>query len=141
CVAPNPTNVYSAYVLTLLCAAALDGKVSVIIDCNTVVFDPGTDFEHLGQGESDTVRIAYTMHDEHGASSSSWVDVTVTGENDAPVAVADGAAIGENQPLGIDVLANDTDVDDGHALTLVSAAAPEGKGAATIDGSSVLMDA
>ena len=32
----------------------------------------------------------------------------------------------------VDVLANDTDVDDGHALSLVSAAAPSGKGSASI---------
>src|SRR5207253_2700941 len=56
------------------------------------------------------------MQDQYGALSSSTVDVTITGTNDAPVAVADVAAGTENQTLTIDVLANDTDVDDGHAF-------------------------
>src|SRR5207237_371072 len=110
----NDTDVDDGRVLTLMSAAAPDGKGTATIDGNSVVFNPGTAFDHLAQGESETVRVAYTMQDELGAASSSFVDVTVTGENDAPMAVADVATTGENQRLSIDVLVNDTDVDDGH---------------------------
>ena len=71
------------------------------------------------------VTLSYTMQDEHGATSSSDRDGDVTGTNDGPVAVADTAAATENQTLTIDVLANDTDVDDGHVFTLVTAGAGE----------------
>src|SRR5204863_2164373 len=101
----NDTDVDDGRVLTLMSAAAPDGKGTATIDGNSVVFNPGTAFDHLAQDASETVRVAYTIQDEHGSSSSSLVDVTVTGENDAPAAVADTAAIGENQPLGIEVLA------------------------------------
>src|SRR5947199_125050 len=72
------------------------------------------------------------MQDEFGAASSSTVDVTITGTNDGPVAVADVAAGTENQTLTIDVLANDTDVDDGHVFTLNTVSAPSGKGSASV---------
>ena len=94
-------------------------------------FAPGTDFDHLADGASETVTLSYTMQDEHGATSTSTVAVTVTGTNDAPVAVADTASGTENQTLTVDVLANDTDVDDGHVFTLTSATAPAGKGMAS----------
>jgi len=136
----NDTDVDDGHVLTVVSAAAPEAKGTATIDGNSVVFDPGTAFDHLAQGESETVRVAYTMRDEHGAPSSSFVDVTITGENDAPMALADVTSTGENQGLSIDVLANDTDVDDGHVLNLVSAAAPEGKGTVSIDGNTVLFD-
>ena len=60
------------------------------------------------------------------------MDVTITGTNDGPVAVADVAAGTENQTLTINVLANDTDVDDGHVFTLNAAGAPAGKGTASV---------
>jgi VCBS repeat-containing protein len=56
------------------------------------------------------------------------VSFTINGTNDGPVAVADTASGTENQTLTIDVLANDTDADDGHAFTLVSGSAPASKG-------------
>jgi VCBS repeat-containing protein len=136
----NDTDVDDGHVLTLVSAVALEGKGSASIDGNSVLFDPGTAFDHLEEGQSETVRVGYTTQDEHGSSSSSFADVTVTGANDAPVAVADVAATGENQGLIIDVLANDTDVDDGHVLTLVSAAAPEAKGTVSLDGNNVVFD-
>ncbi|MBW8856656.1 MAG: tandem-95 repeat protein, partial [Bradyrhizobium sp.] len=136
----NDKDAGDGHVLTLVSAAAPDSQGAASIDANKLVFDPGTAFDHLAQGETATVRVAYTMQDEHGASSSSFVDVTLTGENDAPVAMPDAAATGENQSLGIDVLANDTDVDDGHVVTVVTAAAPAGKGTATIDGNSVVFN-
>jgi VCBS repeat-containing protein len=77
------------------------------------------------------------MQDEHGATSSSTVTVTVTGTNDAPAAHADTAAGTENEVLTINVLANDTDVDDGHSLTVVSASAPSGQGTASVVGNQV----
>ena len=86
------------------------------------------------------VTLSYTMTDQFGAESGSTVDVTVTGTNDGPVAVADSAAGTENQLLNIDVLANDTDVDDGHVLSLVSASAPAGMGTASVVGGQLQFD-
>src|SRR5206468_4171979 len=84
----------------------------------------------LAQGAVEHVTLSYEMQDEHGATSTSTVDVTLTCANDGPAAVADVAAGAENQTLTINVLANDTDVDDVHAFTLNTVSAPANKGTA-----------
>ncbi|WP_194523958.1 beta strand repeat-containing protein, partial [Salinicola rhizosphaerae] len=81
-------------------------------------FDPGTDFDALAAGESRDVTFTYTATDnDGGVSSPQTVTITVTGTNDAPVAVADTQTTGENTTLTVNaangVLANDSDVDGG----------------------------
>ncbi|WP_251977996.1 tandem-95 repeat protein, partial [Salinicola avicenniae] len=74
-------------------------------------FDPGTDFDALAAGESRDVTFSYTATDNAGASSAPvMVTITVTGTNDAPVAVADTQTTGENTVLTGQVPAA-TDVD------------------------------
>ncbi len=104
------------------------------------MFDPGADFDHLAAGVTETVVVSYTMTDDHGASSSSTLTIIVTGTNDTPVAVADSGSTTENLALTVDVLANDTDADDGAVFTLASAAAPAGKGSATIVANQLVFD-
>ena len=136
----NDTDVDNGAVLTVTTASAPAGKGSASVVGNQVQFNPGSDFDHLAQGASEIVVISYTITDEHGATSSSTVNVTVTGTNDGPVANPDTASAGENQVILIDALANDTDVDDGAAKTLVSASTPPNKGTASIVGNQVQFD-
>jgi VCBS repeat-containing protein len=136
----NDTDVDNGAALSVTSASAPAGKGSASVFGNQVRFDPGADFDHLAQGASEVVVISYSITDEHGATSSSTVSVTVTGTNDGPVASADSAAGTENQVLLIDALANDTDVDDGAAKSLVSASAPAGKGSASVVGNQVRFD-
>ena len=136
----NDADVDDGHVLTLSAAAAPTGKGTAAISGNKILFDPGSDFDHLAAGSTETVTLTYTVKDDQGAVSSSTVTVTLTGTNDAPVAIADAAAGTENQALTIDVLANDTDVDDGHSFTLIEAAAPTGKGTAAIAGNQLVFN-
>ncbi|OLO06276.1 hypothetical protein BTW08_18600, partial [Salinicola sp. MH3R3-1] len=81
-------------------------------------FAPGTDFDSLAAGESRDVTFSYTAADnDGGVSAPKTVTITVTGTNDAPVAVADTGSTGENATLNVaaaqGVLANDSDVDGG----------------------------
>jgi hypothetical protein len=55
----------------------------------------------------------------------------IAGLNDAPTANPDSASTGENAIVSIDVLANDTDVDNGALLTVTAASAPAGQGSAS----------
>jgi VCBS repeat-containing protein len=136
----NDSDADDGAALTVTAASGPAGKGSVSIVGNQVRFDPGSDFDHLALGASEVVVLHYSIGDEHGATSSSTVSVTVTGTNDGPVANPDAAAGTENQVLTIDALANDTDADDGAVRTLVSASAPAGKGSASIDGGQVRFD-
>lgn len=136
----NDTDVDQGHVFTLLSVEGPAGKGSATVVDGKVLFDPGTDFDHLAQGDSATVELTYWMQDEHGAQSSAKVLVTVTGANDAPVAVADSGSGHENEQVTVDVLANDTDVDDNHWLSVTAASAPAGQGSASIVDGKVVFD-
>jgi VCBS repeat-containing protein len=83
----------------------------------------------LAEGQTVSDVFSYTNSDVNGASSTTSLTVTVTGTNDAPVAVADVAAVkedtntlGQPNPATGNVLGNDTDVDAGdtHTVTAVN---------------------
>ena len=80
------------------------------------------------------------MAQQHRDVGCGDLTIIVTGTNDAPVAVADSGSTTENLALTVDVLANDTDADDGHLFTLASATAPAGKGSATIVANQLVFD-
>src|SRR5438477_350835 len=48
-----------------------------------------SDTRKLTQGASVTDVFSYTVTDEHGATSTANLTITITGTNDAPLAVAD----------------------------------------------------
>jgi VCBS repeat-containing protein len=92
-------------------------------------FDPShAAYQHLAAGATQDVIVGYTVTDEHGASSSATLTITVTGTNDAPVAVADVSSTTEDAAVLIgSVATNDSDVDDGAVLSYsLNATAPAG---------------
>jgi VCBS repeat-containing protein len=85
----------------------------------------------LADGQQVTDVFTYTNSDNHGGSSASTLTVTVTGTNEAPVAVADTAAVTEDaqpNPVSGNLLTNDTDVDngDGHSVSALDGATDDG---------------
>jgi VCBS repeat-containing protein len=126
----NDSDIDNGAVLTLTNAVAPAGQGTASVVDNKVQFDPGGNFESLALGESANVVVSYNIVDEHGATGSSTLTVTVTGANDGPVANPDSAATGENGTILIDVGANDTDVDHGAILTVTGTSVPAGKGSA-----------
>jgi VCBS repeat-containing protein len=122
-------------------AVLTDGLGDVSIVGNQVVYDPGTSYQFLAEGESATAGIAYTMSDNHGSSSSSNVSVTIDGVNDAPVANADARATDEERFISVNVLANDTDADTSDTHTVDSAVLSGGSlGSVVIDGNAITFD-
>ncbi|HEX8640668.1 MAG TPA: Ig-like domain-containing protein [Allosphingosinicella sp.] len=107
----NDTDIDNGAVLTVATASAPVGQGSASVVANQVVFNPGTDFDYLDTGETANVVVSYTISDEHGATSSSSVTITVDGANDAPVANDDNASTSEDASVSGNVLANDTDID------------------------------
>ncbi|WP_311995500.1 beta strand repeat-containing protein, partial [Bradyrhizobium diazoefficiens] len=74
-------------------------------------------YQHLAQGATTDVVANYTVTDEHGATSSATLTITLTGTNDAPVAVADTDSGLEDSTITGTVASNDSDVDDGATLS------------------------
>ena len=99
-----------------------EGQGSLTFNANgSYRFAPGSDFDDLADGESREVVFTYTATDENGGvSAPATVTITVTGANDAPVAIeASVETLEDTSIIQLDVLANVTDI-DGDALTLVS---------------------
>jgi VCBS repeat-containing protein len=85
----------------------------------TFDYDPGTAFDHLAVGETATDVVTYDISDGNGGVASAEVTITVTGQNDAPVAADDTAGYGEDDPGStILVLGNDTDADTGDTTSV-----------------------
>ena len=90
----------------------------------------------LAQGQVVQDSFTYTASDGSASDTANLV-FTITGVNDAPVANPDNAATTENASISINVLANDTDVDNGAVLTVTGASAPAGQGSAAVVGNQV----
>ena len=73
----------------------------------------------------------YEARDVNGGTATAAVTITVTAQNDSPVANTDTATTDEDSPVKTDVVENDTDP-DGDNLTVLSASDPE-NGTATIN--------
>ena len=81
----------------------------------------------------------YTVSDNDGSDTGTLV-FNIAGLNDAPVANPDAGSTSENAVLLVDVIANDTDVDNGAVLTVTAASAPVGQGTASVVGNQVEFD-
>ena len=139
-VTTNDTDVDNGADLTLTGASAPAGQGSASVVSGQVQFDPGTDFDDLAAGATEQVLVSYEIADEHGATAAGTLTITVTGTNDGPVANPDTDTTDENSAVTLDVLANDTDVDNGAVLTVTAASAPAGQGSASVVANQVQFD-
>ncbi|MGY0219325.1 Ig-like domain-containing protein, partial [Endozoicomonadaceae bacterium StTr2] len=84
----------------------------------TYDFDPGNDFQDLQQGEQRTTEIEYTVTDEHGATSTAKLVITVGGVNDAPTAnPLDNQTHNDSDTINLDLSGRFSDVDTSDTLT------------------------
>jgi VCBS repeat-containing protein len=77
--------------------------------------------QYLGEGETLTQDYAVTVDDGHfGGTATQFVEVTIVGTNDGPVAMDDAAAVQEDGTLIAtgNVLGNDSDVDTTDVLSV-----------------------
>ena len=74
-------------------------------------------YQSLALGQTTQVVANYTTTDQFGATGSSTLTITVTGTNDAPIAVADSATVNEDANIAGSVAANDSDIDQGALLS------------------------
>jgi VCBS repeat-containing protein len=116
----NDSDVDAGAVLSVL---ALDttgtmGSVTLHGNDGSISYDTNGQFESLAQDDIAVDIFSYTVQDEHGATDTATVTVTVTGVNDDPNAVADDVTLasGDSGAWG-NVLDNDFDVDFGDTVS------------------------
>ncbi|WP_312002679.1 beta strand repeat-containing protein, partial [Bradyrhizobium diazoefficiens] len=115
-VASNDSDVDDGAILSYSLDAAVAG-LALNPDGSYSLDAGNAAYQHLAQGATTDVVANYTVTDEHGATSSSTLTITLTGTNDAPVAVADTNSGSEDSTITGTVASNDSDVDDGATLS------------------------
>src|SRR5262249_32387135 len=117
---------------------ATKGKVTNNGD-GTFTYDPNGEFASLKAGASTTDTFLYTVTDGSGASSTAKVTITITGENDTPVAGNDSYTTNEDTALVVSallgVLANDSDIDSATLTALLVDGPSHGTVVLNADGS------
>lgn len=107
--------------LTVTGAESPDGTVTFTPE-GDITFTPNPDF-------NGPTTITYTVSDGNGGTDTGTVNVTVNPVNDAPVAVDDTASTDFETAVVVDLLGNDTDVDNTNdELTLVDPTVPAEQG-------------
>ncbi|MCE4073632.1 MULTISPECIES: VCBS domain-containing protein, partial [Pseudomonas] len=89
-------------------------------------------YQSLAEGETKDIVVKYIVTDEHGATDTQTLTITVTGTNDAPIAYADTATTEENTVLQGQVPAA-TDVDGTIASYQLTSDIAQGKGSLTFN--------
>ena len=114
--------------------ASNNGALTFTSATGRVVYNPVGKFDYLAEGTSEDVNFSYTVADKGGATHQANVKVTITGVNDAPVAVDDHATIAQGGSVTFDPSSNDTDVDRGDTRRVTSVSNPTGNhGTATLN--------
>jgi Ca2+-binding RTX toxin-like protein len=107
--------------LTAIVADDTTGDGTGRIDWHFDVSDSALD--SIGEGKIAIQTYTVEISDGHGGFVSRDVTITLNGANDAPVTVLDLAQATGGSTIAINVLANDTDVDNGDLLTITTVSA------------------
>jgi VCBS repeat-containing protein len=85
----------------------------------TFSFNPGSDFQDLGEGETRAVSFSFEVSDGNGGHDTATATIIVTGTNDAPTAGILTAIDEEDKnTVTVDLLASAADL-DGDTLTVI----------------------
>ena len=95
------------------------GTITVAIN-GDVTFIPDPILQGLLGGQSEGRIFGYTISDGNGETATGQFNVDVNGISDAPIARDDVGSADEGNPVVIDVLANDSDVDTDNIQVVAS---------------------
>ncbi|MBS0562653.1 MAG: tandem-95 repeat protein, partial [Proteobacteria bacterium] len=97
-------------------------KGSAIFDPTTglVSYSPNDAFDYLSAGQTATDSFQYTVADDHGGTSTGWVNVLVSGVNVAPVATSQSGSVSAYSSIWLNVAPYDTDINASDTLSIIS---------------------
>ncbi|MDA5556024.1 Ig-like domain-containing protein [Shimia sp. MMG029] len=94
-----------------------NGALLTVNGSGTFTFDTNGAYQTLTVGQSTDEVFTYTIQDGSGATDTASVTITINGNDDQPIAIADNATTNEDNSVSGNVLTNDTDA-DGDTLTV-----------------------
>jgi VCBS repeat-containing protein len=83
-----------------------------------VSFNPGSAYDSLGAGESTTETVTLVISDGQGGTSTVTYEITIEGQNDAPIALSVSGETTENTSTVVEADYSDVDTNDTHAFTI-----------------------
>jgi VCBS repeat-containing protein len=118
----NDHDVDASDVLSVISVDSSQVGATVSFADGQITYDIGQAFQQLAEGEVVHDSFSYIIADSNGAQAVSLVNIDILGTNDAPITVGDVAATVEDEilPISGNVLANDSDVDNGTLLQVVA---------------------
>ncbi len=99
------------------------GTIVFDTDTNSLTYETGSVYDSLAAGVTTTDTFDYVLEDARGGTGVGTVTIVITGVNDAPIAAADTVTITENATstnLHSLLLSNDSDIDTGDVLDIIS---------------------
>ena len=120
-------------------------RVTFVSHSGVVLYNPGDDFIHLGQGETATDSFRYTIRNTRQLTSTAVVNITIRGKNNPPIARDSQISLPADRvsdSLNSLLLANDSDPDtsDQSRLAIHSVSNNGGGGQATLVNGVVTYD-
>lgn len=129
----NDEDPASAQPLQILSVDSTGVVGSITNQGGNLVYDPGTAFASLRAGDRVVQTLNYTVMDTLGNPHTATVTLVITGEDDPVEAVNDTVTTPVNQPVVVDVLANDLDDDGLGTLRVVALDTSGALGSAVIN--------
>jgi VCBS repeat-containing protein len=83
-----------------------------------VSFDPGNAYDSLGVGESATETVTLVISDGQGGTTTVTYEITIEGQNDAPLALAVAATTTQDSPVVVAADYSDIDANDSHSFAI-----------------------
>ena len=121
------------------------GALVTVFSDGRYTYNPNGAFDSLAAGQSTTDSFTYTARDVFGSTDTATVTITITGQNDAPTALAlSNSTVNENVAAGSTVgTFSSTDPDTGNTFTyaLVAGAGSTDNAAFSISGNTLTINA
>ncbi len=116
---------------------ASGAKLSIRAD-GSVMYDPASGFEALGDNDRAIDEFSYTVSDGEGGQATGTTEIVIAGANDAPIATPDEVTVPANGRISLSpfdgALANDFDVESGQ-ISIVAV-----NGAASSVGTEIILE-
>ncbi len=110
------------------------GATLVVYDDGSLRYQPGSQFDALGEGDSAVDSFTYTVVDSTGLTATQSAQVRVLGTNDAPAAITDVFQVDVGESLtGANFLANDVDAEGDPILFDTASVSNPANGTLTVD--------
>lgn len=121
--------------LKLVSVTSADPHLTLGFSANgDVSVTPGAGYQFLPAGQSATATATYVVENATGQKATGSIAITITGENDVPIALADAFSVNEDTSLiNLNLVGNDSDVDAGAQLAVAGLDLTGTAGAVTLN--------